>query len=107
MPPHSQSLLMGGIRFEGFLQHLGLVPHALLLRRYLRLGRNSGGIFASPTNHLLPRFSPAGRTGSGLPQDPRGSLEVILPGSFSEGSLHSIGSSETEEFKGRTLWITQ
>ena len=64
MPPHSQSLLMGGIRFEGFLQHLGLVPHALLLRRYLRLGRNSGGIFASPTNHLLPRFlSPSGGRG--------------------------------------------
>ena len=57
--------------------------------------------FASPTNHLLPRFlSPSGRKGSGLPQDPRGSLEVLLPCSSSESSLHTIGSSETGEIKG-------
>ena len=106
IPSLPQSLLMCGIRFEGLVQHLRLVPLVLCLASIWEWSGTLEIDLRVPTNHLLPWFSsPAKRKGPGHPQDPRGSLEVLLSCFPSGSSLHAIDSSEIGEYQGTSPLI--
>ena len=57
---------MCGIYLEGLVQHRRLVTHALLLRHYLRMGRNitrdrfSSTVLVPPAHHHKPILGPHG-----------------------------------------------